>query len=365
MKWASVIAEQADTEAAVHHCIAGISKAFGERPPDLVTLFISNHHVPKCEEIVSLLELYLQPRHVLGCSGGGVIGAGTEVEQTAAISMTAALLPDVRLTPFYLDQQEMGALQPGSLVEKLKIPAASHPSFLLLADPFTFDVEGLLHHLDWSWPERPKAGGLVSGGRRPGMHVLFQDGRSHRGGMVGIALEGALEMEAVVAQGCRPIGQPMFVTGCRNHLLMELNSRPTKQVLAELFESLPTEDQALFNHSLFLGLEMNPKDTPYGQGDFLVRNILGLDPASGHLAVGALLQEAAVVQFHLRDAETSRQDLEMQLTRYRERVPEVTVAGALLFSCMGRGARLYGEPDYDSSRLQTHLGGVPLGGFLL
>jgi len=363
MKWVSVITEQMDTEAAVHHCIAGIAKVFEEQPPDLVALFISTHHIGKCEEVLSLVELYLQPRHVIGCSGGGVIGAGTEIEQMPAISMTAALLPGVALQPFYLDQQDLTGFKPGSLQERLGLTQADQPAFLMLSDPFTFDIEDLLQHMDWSWPGRPKAGGLVSGGRRPGMHVLFQDGLTHRAGMVGLALSGALEMEAVVAQGCRPIGQPMFITGCRNHLLMELNGRPARQVLAELFESLAPEDQALFNQSLFLGLEMKQQETPYGQGDFLVRNILGLDPVSGHLTVGAMLQEEAVVQFHLRDAETSREDLELQLGRYREKFPEANASGALLFSCMGRGARLYGEPDHDSGRLRFHLGAVPVGGF--
>jgi small ligand-binding sensory domain FIST len=81
------------------------------------------------------------------------------------------------------------------------------------------------------------------------------------------------------------------------------------------------------------------------------------------MAVGALLEESSVVQFHLRDARTSADDLEAHLCRYRDEAKDTPAKGALLFSCLGRGVHLYGSADHDSHLFRHHLGEIPLGGF--
>jgi small ligand-binding sensory domain FIST len=234
--------------------------------------------------------------------------------------------------------------------------------FVLLADPFTFEAEALLRALDLAYPAAKKAGGLASGGREPGGNVLYANGEVLRGGAVGMALCGRIEMDTVVAQGCRPIGMPMFVTGCEHNLLRGLDGRPPYEVLAELYESLSRRDRELFQHSLFLGVGMRPEQQAFAPGDFLIRNIVAADPKSGTLAIGSVLEPHMIVQFHLRDAQTSRDDLNAMLSRYRgesSRTPQ----GALMFSCLGRGMHLYGAPDHDTALFREHLGGVPLGGF--
>jgi small ligand-binding sensory domain FIST len=184
-----------------------------------------------------------------------------------------------------------------------------------------------------------------------------------RFGLVGVGLSGDLQLDAIVAQGCRPIGHPMFVTRCKDGLLLELDGRPPLGLLQELYEGLAARDQELFQESLFVGLVMREDQVEYGQGDFLIRNLIGMDDESGAVAVGAELRDAQVVQFHLRDARTSSDDLEACLRRYQADRREPPPAGALLFSCLGRGRHLYGEPDHDSRAFARHLGGVPLGGF--
>ena len=109
---------------------------------------------------------------------------------------------------------------------------------------------------------------------------------------------------------------------------------------------------------------MRPELARYGRGDFLIRNLAGAEERSGALAVGASLHEGQVVQFHLRDAQTSAEDLDARLARYRaSQLGGAAPAGALIFSCLGRGAHLYGVPDHDSDAFRRHIGAVPLGGF--
>ena len=115
--------------------------------------------------------------------------------------------------------------------------------------------------------------------------------------------------------------------------------------------------------SLFVGIVMRDNQLEYGRGDFLIRNIIGADRETGRLAVGALLREGMVVQFHLRDAATSAEDLRSLLSRYERGSRDSRPEGSVLFSCLGRGAALYGEPDHDMTEFHRQLGDIPLGGF--
>jgi small ligand-binding sensory domain FIST len=240
--------------------------------------------------------------------------------------------------------------------------ADAQPHFVLLADPFTFDTEKFVRYLDGRFPDARKIGGLASGGRRPGENVLYCGEDVHRTGLVGVALDGDIELETIVAQGCRPIGEPMFVTRAQENLIYGLDGRPPIQVLEELYGRLAERDRELFRHSLFLGIVMKESSGVYRHGDFLVRNIVGIDAAKGMLAVGALVADGTIVQFHLRDAETSAADLETLLDR-RRRDAEAPPSGALLFSCLGRGRHLYGRPDHDTDVFRRYVGDVALGGF--
>jgi len=163
-----------------------------------------------------------------------------------------------------------------------------------------------------------------------------------------------------VAQGCRPIGEPMFVTRCRDNLLLALDGRPPREVLQGLHSRLAGRDRQLIRESLFLGVAMRDAASEYRQGDFLIRNVMGIDPSSGALAVGASLRENEIVQFHLRDARTSAEDLDCLLSRHQQ---EPRALGSFLFSCLGRGLHLYGRPNHDADAFRRHLGEVPLGGF--
>jgi small ligand-binding sensory domain FIST len=107
---------------------------------------------------------------------------------------------------------------------------------------------------------------------------------------------------------------------------------------------------------------MREDEIEYEAGDLLVRNLVGADEETGALAVGAELRPMTVAQFVLRDARTAAEDLRRLLVRHRgasARAP----AGALLFSCVGRGAGLFGRPDHDTGLFVESLGPAPLGGF--
>ncbi len=364
MKWASAISEHSTIQDALDQCAASIREQLGEAP-QLAVAFVSPHYQPDYARLGPMLSELLGADHTFGCSGGGIIGAGMEVEQRPALSVTAAALPGVNIEAFHLEGDRLPDLDagPDKWTELFSVSEAQDPQFVLLADPFSFPVQNLIMGLDFAYPRAAKIGGLASGAQRPGDNALFLDGAMHGSGAIGLALHGNIMVDTVVAQGCRPIGDAMRITSSQRNVLAELDGKPPMAVLQDLFRSLSERDRQLMGHSLFLGVVMDEFiDTPV-QGDFLIRNVVGMDQQSGSLAIGEMLKEGQLVQFHLRDAETSAQDLSFVLERYAADNRENEVPGALLFSCLGRGEYLYGRPNHDTEIFREKLGQVPLGGF--
>ena len=365
MKWSSAVSENPSLGEAIAECAAKIREELGGQSSDLAIVFPSAHHAAEFDRVPVLVSEHLEPRTLIGCSAGGVIGAGREVEHRPGIAMTAVHLPDVELSTFHIEDEALpdGDAGPEAWEALVNTTAAQDPHFLLLADPFTTRGEHLVMGLDYAFPKSVKIGGLASGAHQPGGNALYLSDRVYGSGAVGIAMHGDLVVDSVVAQGCRPIGQPMQVTGCHVNLLLELNGQTSIQMLKEIFEGVGERDRELAQHSLFLGVIMDElKESPQ-LGDFLIRNIVGVDPQRGALAIGEVLKEGQTVQFHLRDAETSSQDLDAMLEQYARRQPIYEEAGALLFSCLGRGSHLYGRADHDTDMFREKLGRMPLTGF--
>ena len=361
MRWASALSRNERTPEAVAEAADEVRRGLSGAPADLVVAFVSPHHLDGASGLPAQVAAALPGALVAGCTGGGIIGAGHEVEDAPALSLTAASLPGVRLTPFHLDQHELpDGADPQEWRETIDVDPATRPHFLLLADPLTIDAASLVGGLDAAYPSASKVGGLASGGPVPGANRVFLEETAHRGGAVGVALSGNVLVETIVAQGCRPVGKPMIATRCQGNVLQEVDGRPPIEVLRELYPTLPPRDQELFRHSLFLGIEMRDS-VEYREGDLLVRNLMGMDSKTGALVVGSMLRPMQVVQFLLRDARTAEEDLSRMLDRSAARAHPPK--GALLFSCLGRGAHLFGRPDHDTDLFRSKVGAVPLGGF--
>jgi small ligand-binding sensory domain FIST len=365
MKWASALSEQTPLAGAVEECVASIRRQLGDSVPHLAVVFASFHYQEEFDQIPALLREKLGNPLVLGCSGGGIIGNGKEVEQQPAVSITAANLPNVILTPFHVEGESLPDLDAGPQAweEVVGVSKTDDPQFIIVADPYSFPAQNLILGLDFAFEASAKIGGLASGAQQQGENALFLGDRVYRTGAVGVAMSGNIAVDTVVAQGCRPVGAPMRITQSRRNLLVELDGKPPMEVLRDLFQRLDERDRGLMRHSLFLGVVMDEFIDQPQQGDFLIRNVMGMDERTGVLAIGEMLKEGQLVQFHLRDAQTSAEDLTAVLERYAGENRENQVHGALLFSCLGRGKYLYGRADHDSEVFREKLGPVPLGGF--
>jgi len=364
MQWLSAISEEPDPGAAVEDVVAQLKRsATGDAgDPDLLLLFASPPHTAAEPALPKRVLEAMPAGQLAGCSGGGIIGDGREIEHKPALSLSAAWLPDVAVAAHHL---ETDTLPSADDAEGWRVRLGFEDpdaQLLLFADPFSFDPSHCLSGLDAAFPNSHIVGGLASGAGVPGGNVLFAGARTHRAGAVLLSMRGNVVIDPLIAQGCKAVGEPMLVTSCDGHLIPSLGNRPPGEVLQELHDSLPEADRELLRRALFLGIEMRDQ-TEYRAGDFLIRNIMGLHEDGSTLAVANEMKRFQAVQFHVRDAQTSAQDLTRLLDDYtaEEHVP--AACGAMLFSCLGRGEGLYQRPNHDSDAFRHKLGRLPVGGF--
>lgn len=365
MRWSSAVSDEGDLRQAVVDTAAQTTNGLAGAAPDLAVVFVSAQHREHFDELPALLKPHIGNALLLGCTAGGVIGGGREVEMRPGFSLTLASMPGVDLQPFILSEDQLPNedAPPDDWQQLVGVPAGTEAHFVLLSDPFTFPVEQLVVGLDYAFPNAAKVGGLASGGNRPGINRLYLGDEVRAHGAVGVAFSGNVTVDTVVAQGCRPIGEPMLVTNCDRNVLLEVDGRRPLEVLQELYERANAHDRNLFQQSLFLGVVMDELQSEYKLGDFLIRNVVGGERETGAIYVGALLRENQTVQFHLRDAGTAADDLRNMLGMYLSEHDPQQAQGALLFSCLGRGVGLYGQPDHDTNLFLEYVGPVPLGGF--
>lgn len=351
---------------AVDACAKAIRSTLASSEANLVFIFLSSEHRARFETVPGLLRAQFPNATLIGCSAQGIVGGGKEMEHTCAMSLIAASLPGVTIIPFRTDTMGLPDedASPEAWHKHLDVPLAkSTQNFVVLADPFSTNIDGFTTGMDYAYPGSTVIGGLASAARRPGQNVLFLNGDIYDRGLVGVCLEGNIAVDTIVAQGCRPIGKPAKITACHGTLLNTIDGKPALQFLQELAVTLPTADRQLMQTSLFVGFQMNPLATEINHGHFLIRNLTGIDPENGSIAVGEHMNPGQILQFHLRDKSASAEDLANHLKTFKAAHEQYDYQGALLFTCLGRGHYLYGVANHDSDLFGSELGAIPLGGF--
>lgn len=365
MQWASVIATERGLTEAIAQGADRLLEALGGREPDLVMVFVGRQYAPHFVALPGLLRREFDNATLFGCLGTNVIGGGRECEDQPAIALVGAVLPNVRVHAVHLNQDAMPPTYgvPKLWESALQLQGEAPECLLMLADAFSFPSETFLKALDRCFPRSVKLGALASGMEQANTPCLLLNNDIYSSGVVLLALSGNIQVDTIVAQGCRPVGEPMFANATHENLILELDGKVPREVLTDMYSKLPRAERKLFTDALFIGLAMEAQREEYRAGDFLVRTILGLDPQSGALWVNSRVPKNNVVQMHVRDARTSAFDLEQVLKRYRTTRHATPPAGILLLSCLGRGIELYGQADHDSNVCRQYLGDVPLGGF--
>ncbi|NCJ08444.1 hypothetical protein GS597_18420 [Synechococcales cyanobacterium C] len=385
MQWVSALSTRPSLEQAIDEVVQHTQSAL-QKSADLGLIFISNTFTSEYPRLLPLLQERLQVRHLIGCGGSGIIGPQMtgktiEVEQDPALVLTLAHLPEVQIHAFHIAAESLPDPDsaPDAWINMIGVSPQAQPHFLLFADSGTAKIKDLLQGLDYAYTGSTKVGGLTGGTAFSVTSGLFCDGHRYESGTVGIALSGNIHIDTIVAQGCRPIGPLYRVTAAERHVLLQIEAQPVRtpggtleasqeqtplSALQSVVNAMTPEDQVLAQKALSIGIARNEFQQTLEPGDFLIRNLIGVDPRNGAVAIGDRIRPGQRVQFHLRDAQSSQAELVALLQQYCDHQGEQSAfSGALLFDCLGRGEQFYQQPHVDSQLLHQHISGVPLSGF--
>lgn len=329
--------------------------------PTLALAFVSTDYAPDLEEFQEVVAVHGHAATLCGCTSSGLIGTAREAEGVSGFSLLFMHLPQARVQPVQLYQAQVetsrGDTSWHEVAGSQNSPGAH---WLALINPFQFDADTWLREWNRAFPAMTCLGGLASGPRGGEDVTVFGPHIGQPSDALAIRLEG-VRMATVVSQGCRPIGEALPITQVDEHLLVELGARPAYQVLEEAYNTLPDSVKQTARGNLFAGLAIDEYKEKFGRGDFLVRNILGADPATGAVVLGAHPRRGQTLQYQLRDAETADEELTSLLQPFAD-APEKPIA-SLIFTCIGRGESLFGASDHDARAIVKNVGPVPSAGF--
>lgn len=343
MPFAAALSEHPVPAHATGEVVGEVLESIGDGV-DLAVVFVTESHAGAMEDIAAAVRATLHPGVLLGATAVSVVGGAREVEEHPGISLFAARLP----TPAVPVRLSTVTTEDGPAVMGMPEEAATAGTLILLPDPFSFPADSLLDRLADLTPGLKVVGGLASAARGPGGNRLVLDGTVHTDGAVGALLDPSVRVTSVVSQGCRPIGQPLTVTKAERNMVYELAGRSAIDRLREVVDALPPEERRMASTGIHLGRVIDERQVDFGRGDFLVRAVLGGDRSVGALAVGDEVEVGSTVQFQVRDAASADEDLRTLLAGR-------AADGALVFTCNGRGMRLFGIPDHDAGVVADHL----------
>ena len=326
------------------------------RGPDLAVVFVCGPEPGETAEALERAAKETGAATVIGASAPGVIGDGRGVELVSSVSVFLAELPGVRLRSFHLE-----VMRAEESIAVLGLPAKVDDvtAGVLLADAYSFPIDAFVEQTHQVLPGVNLAGGIAAGVRGAGSTRLMADGVVHDRGAVGVLLGGDTTAVSLLSQGCRPVGPVMTVTRAEGNAILELAGAPATSKLEQVLAQLPPAEQALATRGLQLGIAMDEYVDDLRAGDFLIRALIGADPAGSALAVGDVVTVGQSVQFHVRDADSAAADLGVRLERAAGQGP---YAGALLFSCTGRGADFFPSADHDVALVRAGLGASAVAG---
>ena len=358
------VSESFDTVEAAAEA-ADAARAGLDGACDLAVVFASGPHLGMAKWLLSEVHERLEPRALIGCGAGGTVASGRELEDVPGVVVWGASLPGAELETMHLTaERDADGFRliglPESLAEPLAEDATTDESLIALCDPFSFPAEELLATLERTRPHTPALGGLASASFAGGA-VLFRDGDLHTDGAVAVRLRD-VQVLACVSQGAGPVGPEMTITSAEANVIGELAGRPAMERLGEVISGLPEAERELAASGVLIGVVIDENRPDYERGDFLVRPIIGADRESGAIAIGEHVRVGQTVRLHVRDAASADEDLREALRVQAHALGSAGAAGALLFTCNGRGSHMFEVPDHDAAALEDALG-APTAGF--
>jgi small ligand-binding sensory domain FIST len=327
-------------------------------------VFMTPRFFEQARQILEILRVHARIPLLAGCSSTALVAGAEEIEDNPGLVLALYSLPGANLTGTYFTQTQVEAADGTNYwPETTGVAAAQTNGWITFIDPFHLDSESWLRTWNNSYAGLPVYGGLASGVFADQTTQVYLNGEVYDEGGVAISVGGDVKLTGVISQGCTPIGDTWTLTRVEQNLIHRIANRPAYEVLSETVEEMAPDEQKKVRGNLFIGLVVNEYLEDFHRGDFLVRNLLGGDPQTGVLAVGALPRAGQTMQFQRRDAEAASEDMNELLARTHIELGGATVYGGCLCCCNGRGKNLFGSSGHDAQLVQKQFGGIGLAGF--
>lgn len=325
-----------------------------DRPVSLGLLFTTPSYFEHAKNLLELLRVHAQIPVLVGCSSYGLVEGATEYESQGGIVLGLFSLPGATIRSYPVPSR-------GGVGNLEGLKAFDVSAWFCFLEPFHTDAEAWIEAWQEAFPEVPVYGGLAGADVADGRVQVYHNGDVFDSGGVAVALTG-VRVLGMAAQGCTPIGSTWTITQVDNNVINRIGNRPAVAVLEETFEQLPENLRKRSQGNLFAGLVVDEYKEDFRRGDFLIRNLLGADPETGALAVGALPRVGQTMQFQLRDAAAADEDLREWLRHLREKIGRAEIFGGCLCVCGGRGQSLFRMENHDAALVRETLGPIGIVG---
>jgi len=336
---------------------------FTGRQLDLAIVFASSQYRGEHGAIIDYAWRALGAPLTIGATGAGIVAMDAEVERTPGVAVLGLTLPGATLSAVRVTAAMAGVGGDGEAWRRrLGVLGDEVRGWLTFANPFRFDASGLIDGLAEAYPATPVVGGIASPDPAGRESAVFLNGDAFADGAVALAIGGPYDLVPMVSQGCDPIGETWTITGVQDNWIETISNRPAVSVLVETLDTVPEELRIRVQRNLAVGLAANEYRHESHRGDCIIRGLVGIDQASGAIAIGAMPRVGQTIQFQVRDAAAADIDLDSMLGHVHTRLDGRVPLAGILCTCNGRGVDLFGTPHHDARAIQRKLGEMPMTG---
>jgi small ligand-binding sensory domain FIST len=347
-------------ESAVREWAIGVREQLEAESVSIGIIFMTPHFFEQAADILELVRVNAQVPLLVGCSSVSLVVGAYERENLQGISLSLFHFPECDLKAFHYCQHHV-ELNRGAQpwIERSGVSPEESGGWMTFADPFNIDAEAWLKDWNAAYPGVPLLGGLATGFFPEHRSQVYLNGEVYESGGVAVSFGGGVRLLGMVSQGCTPIGHPWLITRTERNMIVEISGKPACEALVKTIDRLSEMDRDKLRGNLFIGLVVDEYLEEFQRGDFLIRNLIGVDQQKGHIAVGAIPRVGQTVQFQRRDCETAREDLLLSLKRAQENIDGLTVYGGCLAACNGRGSHLFKSPHHDAREISSRISELP------
>ena len=334
---------------------AGIAKA------DLAIVFATINYQAEYEQLYQAVHANSGCEDLIGCSGMSVLTSGGEFEEEPAIAVMVLRSEQFSAVSFSAQgtESEVGE----QIHESIQTELCDDSLLIIFPDIRTMNPAELVKQIGSDGTTLPVVGAAVSGDATGAQMYHWKDAQATEGGAAGVLLTGNFNTEIGVAQGCQPIGKLREVTKADGRVIFELDGEPALENFKTALQLLTQDDIRRSGGTVFIGIAMDGTNKNPTRGDFLIRNLVGINEQHAALAISEEVKEGQLVQFHLRNALAAAEEIQVIIAQLAEKTRERPPAFGLYFNCLGRGKGLYGTANHDIAVIQENFPGLPVIGF--